>query len=224
VGCKANKQLEVELVKVRASLSKLHCIMMPLRRQCACSLSLPWVCCDSDADVFAAGSGLGGWVAWYENGGSNPVSWTNSTVSVGITSSVMTQAVTAGDLSGRGRPDLVVGSYNRGLFWFENLGGTPLAWANRTVTTTLLYISSVVVIDVDQNGLNDLVCGSFNDYSQGVVWFENLGGSPVAWAPARVITNAAYGVYSLAAANLDNRGGVDIVSARWVAGALRWPC
>ncbi len=86
--------------------------------------------------------------------------------------SLVLLSLAIGDLSGDNKPDLLVGNYNGDLYFYKNIGSST-TWAFTTPVRNYLSIkvresSSPQLIDIDKNGLLDLVIGEkdgkFNYY------------------------------------------------------------
>ncbi|MFC2047158.1 FG-GAP repeat domain-containing protein, partial [Chloroflexota bacterium] len=84
---------------------------------------------DGDMDLMSASQGDDK-IAWYENDGASPPSWTARTVSTAADSA---QSVYAADVDGDGDIDLMSASANDNkIAWYENDGASPPSWTART--------------------------------------------------------------------------------------------
>ena len=72
----------------------------------------------------------------------------------------------AGDLNGDHRVDLVEGSNDGGLYWYEN----P-TWKRRTISDNVPIEEDMEIIDLDGDGRNDVVSVT----TGGITWFKNTG-------------------------------------------------
>jgi hypothetical protein len=69
---------------------------------------------------------------------------------------------------------------------------------------------SIVAADVDGDGDNDVLSGSYGD--DRIAWYENLDGAGM-FGPQRVISTLADGAVSVFAADVDGDGDIDALSA-----------
>jgi cysteine-rich repeat protein len=173
---------------------------------------------DGDLDVAAVGlftrSPAFSWVGeleWYENRGAQ--GWLPRAINTG--SLYAPRAIAAGDLTGDGRAELVVGSVQgfeapsfnpvgQGVRWLRNelsSGGSfslPLV-----IDAPLAWVEQVLVVDVDRNGTLDVVaCGRD---SGEVVWYQNQR------LPGLVDPNPTFARRVLA--SLPNPGGMAFLQA-----------
>ncbi|MEQ1633761.1 MAG: VCBS repeat-containing protein, partial [Planctomycetota bacterium] len=82
--------------------------------------------------------------------------------------------VDAGDLDGDGLPEVVYANNSAGVAIYRHLGGNSWIVA-QTIAPFLRRISSVVVLDYDRDGNNDLALG-YQDSANGIEIWRNLGG------------------------------------------------
>lgn len=157
-------------------------------------------------------------VAWQENDGSPfDGGWAVHTVT---TSAESARDAIAVDLDRDGDLDLVSASkVDNKLAWYES-DGTPAdgGWATHTITTGASGTESVIAADLDGDGDPDLV--SVNFFSDSLDWYEN-DGTPAdgGW----VTHSLAAGIdepKSVAAADLDGDGDIDIIGASQAADAI----
>ena len=87
------------------------------------------------------------------------------------------------------------------------------------ISTSENGLSSVFVADMDNDGDLDIVIGAYDDHT--IAWYENDGAADPSWTAADIATSAdgASGVY---AADMDNDGDLDIVSASRNDDAIAW--
>lgn len=141
---------------------------------------------DGDGDLDIAAVGLfersGGFtspgeVVWYENPGSVTGSWTRHDIT-GFTFWGGLY-IEAGDLTGDGAADLVVGAIQlsdtngdpqgNGVYWFRNTGGSFVG--PTAVDANLLEVTAVHLADVDGNATLDVI--AVGGASSEVAWWAN---------------------------------------------------
>jgi hypothetical protein len=112
------------------------------------------------------------------------------------------------NISGDSRPDMVVCN-NSGMKYFENQGGNPVTWRDRSIglPTSGMY-TAVDIGDVNKDGLADIAC---NDYSSNEkLYIQNTTGG-FAWSDYSSgfdATNTALGVQI---ADVNNDTHMDLV-------------
>ena len=89
--------------------------------------------------------------------------------------------VDAGDLDGDGLPEVVHANNGTGLTVHRHLGGNVWALV-APIAPIARIVSSVVVLDYDRDGLNDLAVG-YNDTTNGIEIWRNQGGMTFALMP-----------------------------------------
>ncbi|MGH9867976.1 MAG: FG-GAP repeat domain-containing protein [Candidatus Polarisedimenticolia bacterium] len=155
---------------------------------------------DGDVDV-VSGS------AWFENdGGSPPTFKFRSAADVlGAHSSAIMDADRDGD------PDVVASNQGGNLIlWYQNDGALPPGWTTHVVSTTAVFAMGVHAADLDGDADMDILSASFDDDT--IAWYENDGCSPPSWTE-RAISTAAMGACSVFAADVDDDGDKDVLSA-----------
>jgi hypothetical protein len=125
---------------------------------------------DGDTDVLSAALSYGE-VAWYENDGSSPPSFTEHVIP---TDASGTRAVFATDVDDDGDMDvLAASSYGAEIAWYENIGTSPPWFAEHVISTAPERARSIFAADVDGDGDTDVVSGSW--YDDAIDWYENTG-------------------------------------------------
>jgi len=169
---------------------------------------------DGDLDVATAGffqrsSGFTspGEVTWFEQPNSGVTqAWTEHAITGPNSWGV--KVITAGDLTGDGRADLIVGRADRrdgggavqgnGVHLLANTGGAFSA--AQAIDAALLELEVLRVHDVDGDGVLDVIAAS--DGSDQVAWYENLRVSGTVDATPSFTKHVI--------ANVDEAGGIDL--------------
>jgi hypothetical protein len=183
---------------------------------------------DGDSDVVAA-SFYGDHIAWYENtdgAGSFGPRNVISTVADGA------EAVYTADIDGDGDPDVLSAStYCDGYYyyyyyecdhkiaWYENTDGAGSFGPQQLISTAVSYAHSVYATDLDGDGDTDVLSASYGDNK--IAWYENVDGAGT-FGPQQVISTAANGANTVYAADLDNDGDPDVLSASWWDDKVAW--
>ena len=127
----------------------------------------------------------------------------------------------AGDINGDGHIDVVLASrslatpYN--LAWLENTNGLG-DFGSINLIGTMSETYRINLADLDGDG--DLDAMGATVFLDIISWFENLDGLGN-FGPRNIISNTADGAHDVIAADLDNDGDMDVISASDNAG-LAW--
>ena len=162
---------------------------------------------DGDLDVVAG-------LSWYESDGGSPPSFQPRSIPALPNQLVNRTAIL--DVDRDGDPDiLTAGAQDDRIAWFENNGASPPRWTQRVVSTTADTATSVHAADLDGDSDVDVLSSSAGDNT--IAWYENDGASPPSWTE-HAISTTAMGARSVFAADLEEDGDVDVVSAsQWDA-------
>jgi hypothetical protein len=137
--------------------------------------------------------------------------------------------VAVGDIDGDGDPDVA-----RSNAWFENADGKATKWMEHRVPfgnpiKPYPLATRCVIVDIDQDGHNDLVMTENEIKAGKIAWLQNVGGRGMNWQVHQLPSGnpASRGAYhSLAVADFDKDGDPDVftVEMEWIAGARppRW--
>lgn len=171
---------------------------------------------DDDLDIVAASSG-DETVVWYENldgqGNFAPLQ-----VIFGQQSAV-TSVVTA-DIDGDGDFDVVSStSTNSELVWYENLDGEGNFGPKNIFGTGIEGAFNLEVADLDNDGNPDVACAFTIDDT--VAWYENTDGLG-AFGASQILNDNADSTRWVIAADLDNDGDNDVVSASRNDNKIAW--
>ena len=183
---------------------------------------------DGDTDVLSASSGDHK-IAWHENDGAGH--FTSRTIT---TDAQWANSVTTADLDGDGDMDVLSASAgNNTIAWHENTGrGRFIA---HTISDDAKAANSVSVADLDGDGDIDVLSASAND--DKIAWYENIGvgqeielasgggtvktSSALAFVSHTIATDAK-AAESVAAADLDGDGDIDVLSASAEDKKIAW--
>lgn len=172
---------------------------------------------DGDTDLLSA-SRDDNRVAWYPNRtihrSAYYVEQTNSVVAV----VQQARSVFAVDLDRDGDIDMLSVAENE-VNWHENNGASPPTFTKRTISTSISGGRLVYAADLDRDGDADVISASRRDNQ--VVWYENLGGTPLNFT-SRVVTPYAMGARAALAADLDKDGDIDLYSASDTDNVIAW--
>jgi hypothetical protein len=171
---------------------------------------------DGDMDILSA-SRLDDTIAWYENDGASNPSWTASDIATDADGAT---SVFAADMDNDGDMDILSASTEDDtIAWYENNNGDGSSWTASDIDTNADYAESVFAADMDNDGDMDIVSASAIDDT--IAWYENDGASDPSWTASDIATSADYAT-SVFAADMDNDGDMDIVSASWNDDTIAW--
>ena len=122
--------------------------------------------------------------------------------------------VFAADLDGDGDNDIVFvsGVNERNISWFENLDGQGNFGAEKNIILDSNSGSIVYAFDIDGDGDLDIVTSVYSPDGSAIEWFENLDGNGN-FGPLRKVHTITLMAQSIFAADIDNDGDLDLISA-----------
>ncbi len=173
---------------------------------------------DGDLDVLVASTN-DNTVGWYENtdgaGTYGPRQVITTTASAG-------RSVKAADFDADGDLDVIyAATVADTVRWHENTDGAGTFGPEQVITTQVSSPREVVAADVDGDGNLDVLSASFSD--DRIAWYRNETIHRSAVFPERSnITESANGADSVYAADLDNDGDVDVLSASIFDDRVAW--
>ncbi len=171
---------------------------------------------DGRLDVLAASSTLNRITLWRNQGG-DPPAWREETIATGVG---MAKSVTAGDLDGDGRTDVVGAALeDNAVLWWRNLGGEPIAWEPFVVDAAFGGAHRVEAVDLDGDGDLDLVGAGYTGHV--VAWWRNLGGAPLTWQRQTLSSRVPHACVATAA-DLDGDAVLDVVASAQLTGEVTW--
>ncbi len=171
---------------------------------------------DGDIDALSASSN-DDTVAWYENlDGAGQFGSRRLITQVAKGAS----SVFAADVDGDGDTDaLATSSLNDTIAWFENVDGAGAFGPERRISTAADGARSVVAADLDGDGDVDVLAASSLDDT--IAWFENLDGAGT-FGPERLISTTADGAASVAVADMNLDGDLDVLCASPLDDTIAW--
>jgi hypothetical protein len=174
---------------------------------------------DGKPDILASSS-EGNSVAWWKNGGGNPIQWTRQVIDAGLPNA---HAVDVADFNQDGFNDiLATSSGSNQLTWYESDGANPVNWTKRAVDNNFPNSQTAMAVDIDNDGLIDVVAGSSS--GDEIAWWRNKGGQPVEWEKF-IIANSLSGVdfpHWIQAIDMDNDGDLDVLGSMYINGEIAW--
>jgi hypothetical protein len=171
---------------------------------------------DSDGDTDILASAWNGCeLAWWENGGGNPISWTKHSIDAAFFNA---HEITATDMDGDNDIDVLgAAALTDEIAWFENDGLSPITWTKHLVDDDFDGARSVKAVDIDGDGLKDVVGAALLE--NAVTWWHNNGDTTWTEYPIDTLFGMAHMVYSY---DIDADGDSDVVAAAYTSNAIAW--
>jgi hypothetical protein len=171
---------------------------------------------DKDLDVLSASE----WddkIAWYENNGSSPPAFISHVITTNADGAL---AVDTADMDGDGDLDVLSSSWvDDKIAWYENNGASPPAFTSHVITASADGSYTVHAADINGDGAPDVLSAAHD--IDTISWYENNGSSPPAFT-GHVITTTVDGAVAVYAADIDNDGDLDVLSASRNDNTLAW--
>jgi len=166
---------------------------------------------DMDPDIVAAGS-IANVIVWYEN-----PTWTKDTIDANL---LRAWEVRAADIDGDNDPDLVATGRDADVVvWYRNNGGSPITWTKYIIDGNLNGAVVVDIADIDLDSDLDVFATGFD--ADSVVWYENVGGTPINWI-RRTIDANLNGAAHIFAVDIDDDNDPDAVVTGQEANKVVW--
>ncbi len=130
------------------------------------------------------------------------------------------QFIHSADIDKDGDMDIIVSSErDNTVSWFANRMNAGLGFQRYVVSDTAYGVHAAIAADMDGDGDLDIVAAV--EYSDQIVWYENLGGVIPTWTEHLIspFAQTAHGVF---VADLDNDGDLDVLSASREDGKVAW--
>jgi len=171
---------------------------------------------DGDMDVLSA-SFEDDKIAWYENTDGQGTFGDQQVITVLADGA---SSVYAADLDNDGDMDVLsASSYDDKIAWYENTDGQGTFGDQQVITVIADRARSVYAADLDNDGNMDVLSASY--YDDKIAWYENTDGQGT-FGDQQVITVIADGARSVYAADLDNDGNMDVLSASSFDDKIAW--
>jgi hypothetical protein len=180
----------------------------------ACDVKAEDVDGDGDIDVIG-GAWYGHEVAWWENGGGDPIVWTKHSVD---DSFYQTHKVFVIDMDDDNDVDILGASaYRDEIAWWENDGQPSINWTKHIIGSDFDGARSIHAVDVNGDSLLDVFGAALLD-NEVSVWYNN-GDST--WTKQKIDStfNGAHMVY---ACDVDRDGDCDVLAAGYMINAIAW--
>ncbi len=160
---------------------------------------------DGDMDVLSA-SFIDDKIAWYENiNGDFGNQHIITTMADGPCS------IYTSDMDHDGDMDVLSASFwDNKIAWYENTDSRGTFGSQQVITDSAVGARSVYAIDLDNDQDIDVLSASYCD--DKIAWYENIDGHGT-FGPQQIITDSADGARTVCAADLNNDGKIDALSA-----------
>ncbi len=168
---------------------------------------------DGDMDVLSA-SANDDKIAWFENDAGAPPEFTEHLVTNNADGA---SAVHAADLDNDGDVDIVSVSANDDtLAWYENVGGSPPLFVERTVTTGARNALAVHVANVDEDNDQDILYAAFDNDTIAICVSDLAPATPMQPHPLPsftelIVSKTADGAAAVFAADLFSNPQADLM-------------
>lgn len=156
-------------------------------------------------------------IAWWENNGENPDTWTKHIVTEQING---TQSIAVSDINNDGFQDIVGGSSisNKVMVYYHN-GDSPPTFTEQVANQSLQLPHWVSVADINEDGNPDILVAAC--VSSKVAWLENNGGNPISWTQHNIGNNFGCAL-TIEAADIDMDGDLDVAATAWGTNRVAW--
>ncbi|MBU1099514.1 MAG: T9SS type A sorting domain-containing protein [Bacteroidetes bacterium] len=172
---------------------------------------------DGDLDILGAAYVGNPGVAYWENDGGSPITWTRHTIG---NSFINAHEVYSCDIDNDGDFDVLAASsdLNKIALWYNGGGSNP-TWTEQTIVTNYTLAKSVRAGDMDGDGDMDIIGASIIDNE--VTWWRNDGGSPITWTKQLIMANF-FGAHRVEAVDIDGDGDQDVIGAAYLGNQIAW--
>ncbi len=167
---------------------------------------------DGAGDVLATAA-LANELAWWRNGGGDPVIWTKEVVSSTLTEA---HGVYACDLDQDGDMDILGTSADLNkVFWWEQDTSDPgeRVWVEHLITDNFQYTQTLCPVDVDGDSDLDIVAGALE--GNEVALFINEGGTPFVWTKQTIDGEFRF-AHCVDVTDVNGDGNPDVLGASYL--------
>jgi len=105
------------------------------------------------------------------------------------------------------------------VVWYENDGTLPVNWIKHTIDSLYTSPHGIHAADIDADGDSDLVVAEYSTHK--VVWFENLGGTPIIWSK-HVIDSYLQRATKVMVEDIDSDGDLDVAATPYDDDCCYW--
>ena len=105
------------------------------------------------------------------------------------------------------------------IAWYESDGAADPSFTARNISTSADGAYSVYAADIDNDGDMDVLSASVMD--DKIAWYESDGAADPSFT-ARTVATSADAAYSVYAADIDNDGDLDVLSASYLDDKIAW--
>lgn len=175
---------------------------------------------DGYAD-FIAGSNSKGEIIWYRNTADYSTTFTKHAIASSLN---QISALDVGNIDNDGDLDIVAASIeDKKINWYESIS-SGATFNKYELSTTLGGVSDVKFADIDGDGWQDIVAAidEERDNIYGIVWLKNSGTPKSGGWTVFSIFESEKGPASLAIADIDRDGRLDVVSGFEAGGNIYW--
>jgi hypothetical protein len=132
------------------------------------------------------------------------------------------RSVTAADIDKDGRNDVVGASFaDDEIAWWRNIDESGTNWAKTLIAPAYTGATFVLTVDLDRDGDLDVLAAG-GQAGANVVLFENVPGDGTAWTPRTIKDSFSGDHRSLAVADIDCDGDLDVAGAGSDTNAVVW--
>jgi hypothetical protein len=175
---------------------------------------------DGDLDILTA-SAQDDKIAWHENIDGKGDFGTQKIITINAKDATY---VISGDVDGDGDEDVISASFgDKKIAWYENTDGKGNFGSQQVITTNVAGATRLFISDLDNDGDLDIVSASPSDNK--IAWYENTDGKGnfgESTKSQKIISSNAFGAVDVFAADINNDGKLDLLSASFSDSKIAW--